>query len=422
MNQKLFAYIAASPTAFHAVATTAQRLTEYGFTELSEADCWALQPGQGYFVCRNGSSLLAFRMPEGDFSGFMMTAAHSDSPSFKIKENAELPGESMSRLSTEKYGGLICSTWMDRPLSVAGRVSVETETGIQMRLVDFREPCAIIPNVAIHMNRKVNEGYAYDLAVDLLPLYGDAGSFRARLAELAGCPEERILSTDLYLYNPQPGIEWGSYISAPRLDDLQCAFGTLEAFLTARRANNLPVYCLFDNEEVGSRTRQGAESTFLSDVLHRICAACGVSLAQKLPGSFLLSCDNGHAVHPNHPEYADKNHPIHMNRGVAIKYNANQHYTSDAVSAGLFKYLCKQVQVPCQMYCNRANLPGGSTLGNIANTQVSVNTVDIGLPQLAMHSCLETAGSQDTAMLIRVVQRFFETTIHPASDGAYRIL
>ena len=422
MNQKLFDYIAASPTAYHAVSHTAALLHQAGYTPLQEADAWTLEPGKGYYVCRNGSSLLAFRMPKGDFSGFMMTAAHSDSPCFKIKDNAELPGQYTVRLSTEKYGGLICATWMDHPLSAAGRVLVRTETGMHSRLIDFVEPCAMIPNVAIHMNRKVNDGYAYDLAVDMLPLYGgEAGSFKARVAELAGCDEADILATDLFLYNPQPGVQWGDYISAPRLDDLQCAYAALEAFLAARNADNLPVYCLFDNEEVGSRTKQGAESTFLADTLQRICDAAGTSLSRKLPGSFLISCDNGHAVHPNHPEYADKNHAIHMNQGIAIKFNANQRYTSDAVSAGLFRLLCQQTDVPVQNYCNRADMAGGSTLGNIANTKISVNTVDIGLPQLAMHSSFETAGSQDTAYLVRVLTRFFATCLRPTADGGYRV-
>ena len=422
MNQKLFDYIAAAPTAYHAVSHTAKLLREANYTELTEGSDWNLQPGQGYYVCRNGSSLLAFRMPRTDFSGFMMTAAHSDSPCFKIKENAELPGQYTVRLSTEKYGGLICSTWMDRPLSIAGRVLVRTETGMQSRLIDFRTPCAIIPNVAIHMNRKVNDGYAYDLAVDMLPLYGgEAGSFRAQVARLADCAEDAILATDLYLYNPQPGVQWGDYISAPRLDDLQCAYAALAAFLAAPEAKNLPVYCLFDNEEVGSCTKQGAESTFLADTLQRICAACGVTLTQKLAASFMISCDNGHAMHPNHPEYADKNHAIHMNQGVCIKFNANQRYTSDAVSAGLFRLLCQQTDVPVQNYCNRADMAGGSTLGNISNTKVSVNTVDIGLPQLAMHSSFETAGSRDTAYLVRVLQHFFGVCLTPTADGGYRV-
>lgn len=422
MNQKLFDYIAASPTAYHAVSHTAALLRQAGYTPLQEADAWTLEPGKGYYVCRNGSSLLAFRMPKCDFSGFMVTAAHSDSPCFKIKDNAELPGQYTVRLSTEKYGGLICATWMDRPLSAAGRVLIRTETGMQSRLIDFVDPCAMIPNVAIHMNRKVNDGYAYDLAVDMLPLYGgEAGNFKARVAELAGCDGADLLATDLFLYNPQPGVQWGDYISAPRLDDLQCAYAALEAFLAAQDADNLPVYCLFDNEEVGSRTKQGAESTFLADTLQRICDAAGTSLSRKLPGSFLISCDNGHAVHPNHPEYADKNHAIHMNQGIAIKFNANQRYTSDAVSAGLFRLLCQQTGVPVQNYCNRADMAGGSTLGNIANTKISVNTVDIGLPQLAMHSSFETAGSRDTAYLVRVLTRFFGVCLRPTADGGYQV-
>ncbi|MBR7184592.1 MAG: M18 family aminopeptidase [Clostridia bacterium] len=424
MNEKLFSYIAACPSPYHTVAHTAAILADAGYTPLSEGDDWTLEAGKGYYVTRGGSSILAFRVPAADFRGFTMAAAHTDSPTFKIKENAELGG-SYVRLATEKYGGMLCASWMDRPLSVAGRVTVRTPDGIAVRLVDLGEPCAIIPNVAIHMNRRANDGMTYDAATDMIPLWGgEAGSFRRQVAASLGLDEGDILTTDLAVYNPQPGTVWGSYISAPRLDDLQCAFAALEAFLAAPPSDCTPVLCLFDNEEVGSQTKQGAASTFLCDTLGRINLAFGGDAARycrRVANSFLVSCDNAHAVHPNHPEYADKNHTVRMGGGVVIKYNASQRYTSDAVSAGLFRLLCERAGVPVQMYANRADMPGGSTLGNIANTQVSLNTVDVGIAQLAMHSALETAGADDTAAMVGALTALFAASPAMCADGSFRI-
>lgn len=422
MNQRLFDYIAASPTAYHAVAHTAAILRAKGYTELCEASAWELTPGGCYFVTRNGSSLIAFRMPEGDFSGFMMTAAHGDSPCFKIKENGTLADSHYIRLSTEKYGGMLFAPWMDRPLSVAGRVTVRTENGLAVKTVDLTKPVAIIPNVAIHMNRAANDGMKYNPAVDMLPLVSTDKdtSLMAQVAEAAGVDPLDIVTTDLFVYNPDRGVEWGDLISAPRLDDLQCAFASLIAFTEADKADNLPVYCLFDNEEVGSETKQGAASTFLFDVLTRIVPD-PLTYRRKIASSFLVSCDNAHAVHPNHPEYSDKNHSVYMNGGVVIKYNANQRYTTDAVSSGIFRLICEKANVPVQEYANRADMPGGSTLGNIANTQVSLNTVDIGLAQLAMHSAFETAGARDTAHMTNALKQFFETSLTIENNGNYNL-
>ena len=421
MNQALFSYIAACPTAFQAAAHTAALLEAEGYRPLRETEEWMLEPGGRYYVTRNGSSLIAFRLPKGRPVGFMMTAAHGDSPTFKIKENAELTGENETRLSVEGYGGMLCASWMDRPLSVAGRAMVRTENGVAMRLIDLHDDLALIPNVAIHMNRDANNGAKYNFAVDMQPLYGEKGGFRRRIAEAAGVAEEDLLTHDLFLYNPQPGVEWGGYISAPRLDDLQCAFASLQGFLTAGESQSAAVYCLFDNEEVGSQTKQGAASTFLRETLERICDALGLTLRTMAAGSFLLSCDNAHAVHPNHPEYADKNHAVRMNGGVVIKYNASQRYTTDAVSAALFQTVCEAAGVPFQRYANRPDMAGGSTLGSIANTQVSLNMADIGLAQLAMHSAFETAGAEDTAHMVQALKTFFGMTLRSGGDGTYQL-
>ena len=422
MNEKLFNYIASSPTAYHACDHTAEMLKSAGDKELSESEAWKIKAGRGYFVRRNGSSIIAFRIPSAEATGFMITAAHSDSPCFKIKETPEIADKYYVRLSTEGYGGMIYSSWFDRPLAVAGRLCVKTEKGIEIKLVDTKEPVAIIPNVAIHMNRQINSGMSYNVAVDLAPLYGGAkDSFKGSIAALAGVNADDIVTTDLFLYNPQVGYEWGDYISAPRLDDLQCAFGALTAFIESADSlvvnSAVPVYALFDNEEVGSQTKQGAASTFLYDVTARIARALDKDIEVLVANSFMVSCDNDLASHPNHPEFSDKNHTVHMNEGIVIKYNANQKYTTDAVSAALFKIICEKAKAPVQYYANRADMPGGSTLGNIANTQVSLNTVDIGLAQLAMHSSFETAGNKDTKYLVRALSKLYSKALRKTATG-----
>lgn len=422
-NTALFDFIAHCPTAFHTAATVCEALTAAGYTRLAESDAWTLEAGRGYFVSRGASSVIAFRAPEA-FGGFVIAAAHGDSPAPKIKENADLKSADYTELSVEPYGGMIFSTWFDRPLSVAGRVIVRTEGGIAARLCDLGVPAAVIPNVAIHMNRTMNDGTKLNAAVDLLPLYGgaDAEPLRARVAASLGVAADDILSADLFVYNPQAGVEWNGYISAPRLDDLQCVYAALHGFLDAGCGAAAKVLAVFDNEEVGSRTQQGAASTFLCDVLHRVSAAFGRDYDAAVAGSLMLSCDNAHAIHPNHPEYADKNHQVHMNGGVVIKYNANRNYATDAWSAALFRVICTRAGVPVQLYANRADMPGGSTLGNIANTQVSLPTVDIGAAQLAMHSAYETAGAADTAYLYRAIKQAFETRLTAVSDGAAEIV
>lgn len=427
MNHRLLDFIKVSPTAYHAVEETEKRLRENGFTRLDEEKSFEVLPGGKYYTTRNGSSLIAFRVPSGDFSGFMIAAAHGDSPAFKLRERPALADGAYLRLSVEKYGGMILSTWMDRPLSVAGRVTVREKDGFRVKNVDFKEPFLIIPNVAIHMSRSAGENSALSPAVDLVPLAGtkeSTPSFEERLAHAANADAADILSADLFLYNPQDGMIFGDLVAAPRLDDLQAAFGALTAFLAAGASPAMPVFALFDNEEVGSTTKQGAASTFLADVLQRVMTALwmdGAEYRRKLASSFLVSCDNAHARHPNHPEYADKTEFPLPNGGIVIKHNANQRYTTDAVSEALFRLICEKADVPVQSYSNRPDIAGGSTLGNIANTQVSLNTVDIGLAQLAMHSAYETAGARDTEYLVRALTAFFESGIHKDESG-YRLI
>lgn len=432
INQNLLDFLEHSPSPYHAVANMTAMLDDAGFVRLEEGEHWNLSEGKDYYVTRNGSALLAFRIPKRDFAGFQIMASHSDSPVFKIKSNAEMEvDQKYLKLNVEKYGGMICAPWLDRPLSVAGRVVVQSEAGVETRLVAVDRDLMIIPNLAIHMNRTVNESYEFNPQKDMLPLIGDIrakGAFSKLIAEEAGVAEADILDMDLFLCQRMKGTVLGlngEFIASPRLDDLQCAFASLAGFLAAKPSDSVAVHCVMDNEEVGSGTKQGAASTFLKDVLHRINAGMGRSEEEylmALSSSFMVSADNAHSVHPNQTDKADPTNRPYMNEGIVIKYSANQKYTTDAVSAALFKSICKKAEVPYQTFHNRSDMLGGSTLGNISNTQVALNTVDIGLPQLAMHSPYETAGSKDTRYLVEAAKVLFSSSVRGNGNGSYQIV
>ena len=420
---KMLSFIDESPTCFHVIDNLKKELKKAGYTELLENELWKISPATGkkggkYFVTRNDSSIISFRIPKKDFKGFYMIASHSDSPSFKIKENPEMEaGGAYVKLNVEKYGGMLCAEWFDRPLSVAGRLIVKGKKGAESRLVNVDRDLLMLPALAIHMNREANDGYKYNAQNDMLPIFGDLeakDSFFDVVAQAAGVKKEDILGHDLFLYNRVKPTVWGAkgeYIASSRLDDQECVYTTFEGFLKASDSENVAVHCVFDNEEVGSGTKQGAASTFLKDTLTRINMALGRTDEQyftAVANSFMLSADNAHAIHPNHLDKADPvNRPV-MNKGVVIKYNANQRYTTDAVSAASFKLMCDKAKVPYQCFTNRSDMPGGSTLGNISTTQVAVNTVDIGLAQLAMHSPYESAGSKDPEYMAAVSKVFYE--------------
>lgn len=416
-TEKLLDFIEKSPTAFQAVDEMQKRLTENGFEVLSEKEYWKLIPGGKYLVTRNNSALIAFCIPEKESRVFHIMASHSDSPSFKIKENPEIKVDnSYVKLNVEKYGGMLMAPWFDRPLSVAGRVIIRRNDGLEEKLVDIKRDLVMIPNLAIHMNREANNGVSYNPQKDLQPLFAVGNTDRTLLeiiAEQTGVKKEDIISHDLFLYNRMPGTIWGAdkeFVSSARLDDLQCAFASMEGLLRAQNHGSIAVHCVMDNEEVGSGTKQGAASTFLKDTLLRINMGLGRTYEEylmTLAGSFMVSADNAHALHPNYTDKTDlTNHPV-LNKGIVIKFNANQKYCTDAVSAAIFKELCTKAGVPYQTFVNRSDIAGGSTLGNISNTQVPMNTVDIGLPQLAMHSPYETAGVKDTEYLVRAAEELF---------------
>ena len=428
---QLFSFIQASPSPFHAVANMKRELDAHGYAQLLEGEEWRLEEEGKYYVIRNGSALIAFRIPKRDFLGFQIMASHSDSPSFKIKENPEMDVEGhYVKLNVEKYGGMLCAPWFDRPLSVAGRVIVRDGSRLVTRLVNIDRDLCMIPNLAIHMNREANEGYKYNVQKDMLPLYGGGGSggmFMEDIVRAAGVAQEDMIGSDLFLYNRMEGSIWGAqeeFISIGRLDDLQCAFASLQAFLEADGGESIPVHCVYDNEEVGSGTKQGAGSTFLLDTLLRINEGLGRSpgqYRQALASSFMLSADNAHGVHPNYPEKACPTNRPYLNEGIVIKYSANQKYTTDGMAAAVFTQICERAGVPVQKFLNRSDILGGSTLGNISGTQVALNSVDIGLAQLAMHSPYETGGIKDTDYLIAAAKEFFRASVVEIGSGEYRV-
>ena len=434
MNQHLndlMDFLDGSPSPFHSVQSARKRLDAAGYTALEECTPWQLEPGKSYYTTRNQSSIIAFKVPAAGLTGWRMTAAHSDSATYRVKMDAEnkLTGGLM-KLAVEGYGGMIAGSWMDRPLTVAGRVLVNTGSGIESRLVHLDRDLLVIPSLAIHMDRTINASRELNPMRDMQPLFGGEGCPKlvSLLAAELGVEQDAILNADLTLCPRQKAVILGAeeeFIHSPRLDDLECAWGTLAGFLTSETPDSVAaVWCMFDNEEVGSGTRQGAMSTFLADVMARVEAVFGLTTEQHyaaLAGSLLMSADNAHAVHPNHVDKADPVSPVYLNKGIVLKFNASQKYTTTALTGALFRQVCARKDVPVQVFTNRADMPGGSTLGNLLSSQVSIPMMDVGLPQLAMHACVETAGVQDTESLLNASASFFEAEIRCTSDGCYTV-
>ena len=420
----LMNFLDSSVTMFHAINECEKVLQNCGYIYLPENEKWNIRAGK-YYTKRNSSSLIAFDIANGDYH-FQISAAHSDSPTFKLKDRPIIESNGYLKLNVEAYGGMIDATWLDKPLTLAGRVMVDTGCGIETRLLFIDKDLLIIPNVPIHFNREINKGFAFNNQVDMLPVFSagnlSEADFDKMLAKELGVKPEAILAKDLYLVNRQKATVIGydnELISSGRLDDLECVYTSLLGFIEAMNNDHINVFAVFDNEEVGSVTKQGAMSTFLVSTLNRINKALGKSdedYYRAIAKSMLISCDNAHAVHPNHPELFDvKNRPV-LNKGIAIKESANQKYTTDAFSRAVLKKILDNNNIPYQTFANRSDIVGGSTLGNLSNTEVSMNAVDIGLPQLAMHSAYETAGAKDVEYAIEALRAFFETNIDIKDD------
>ena len=431
MYDDLVEFLQESITPFHAAATAESWLRAAGFTRLEEADYWNLEPGKGYYTTRNGSSVVAWRVPDHAIGGWRIVASHSDSPTWKIKTDI-VENDGCRRLSVEGYGGMIMSTWLDRPLTVGGRVIVKTEDGIESRLVCIDRDLLVIPSLAIHFQRDINKGHTFNPQVDMQPLWGPAGSrtLTDLVAEELGVDTADILDSDLQLVTRQAPTQIGpdgEFFMAPRIDDLECAATTLLGFLDAAAETDsacAPVWAMLDNEEVGSSSRMGAESSYLRDVLDRIVDAIphsGQAMHRAMANSFMLSADNAHATHPNFPQKSDPCAPVRLGGGVVLKYNASQKYTTNAVSGAIFRAICEKADVPVQVFTNRADEAGGSTLGNLQSHTLPIPMADIGLAQLAMHSAVETASVADAEAMTKAVAAFYRVHLRALGDGTYTL-
>ncbi len=414
---ELIDFIDRSPSPYHAVDNAKGMLRDAGFEELDERRRFRLDKGRSYFVERNGSALIAFRIPE-EASAFSIVAAHTDSPVLRIKPEPENTSSGLyTTLNAEIYGGMLAKPWFDRPLSIAGRVFVRDGNEIRSHLIDIRRDLLMIPSLAIHMDRKANEEGLRSVQKELQPIFSESlgkGGLRKLMADTLSVDEEAVIDSDLIVYCRMKGTAWGKdeeFFSAPRIDDLGCAFSAISALCESGRGSSIQVAALFDNEEIGSSTREGALSDFLASTLRRITLSLKMDEEEHLmaaASSCMLSADNGHAVHPNYAEKADVTSKPRLNGGVLLKYSGNGKYATDGKSGSLVRALMDDNGIPYQAFANNSDIPGGSTLGNLSMQGISIETADVGMAQLAMHSPYESAGARDPKALKALFKAFFE--------------
>ncbi|GAA0786401.1 M18 family aminopeptidase [Hathewaya limosa] len=422
--QELVDFLNESPSAFHAVKNVKNILNNAGFKELKEEEKWNLEKGRKYYMTKNNTALISFIVGTGEIEeeGFRLVGAHTDSPTFKIKPAPEMFVENYVRLNTEVYGGAILNTWFDRPLSIAGRVVVKGEDVFypETKLLNINRPILIIPNVCIHMNRNVNSGMELNKQKDTIPVLSlvnqelEKGNYLINLiAEELKVNKEDIIDFDLYLYEFEKGCIMGlnnEFISASRLDDLQMVHAGIKALIDSKETKSTKIMICYDNEEVGSTTKQGADSEMLANVLERITLCLGKEREgyfRALAKSYIISADNAHAVHPNSPEKHDPTNRPLINKGPVIKISANQSYTTEADSGAVYELICKKAGVPYQKFVNRSDSRGGSTIGPISAAHLNIRSVDIGNPTLAMHSVRELAGVDDHLYVYKSFVEFY---------------
>ena len=413
----LLEFIKSIPCAPFAVKTAEARLIENGYKKASETEIASLGAGKYYFI-RGGASIVALSIPDMP-KRCVIAAAHTDSPAMRVKMGVGRVGSCVT-IPVERYGGSILYSWFDRPLSVAGRVMVKNEQGFDERLVNVDRALCLIPNPGLQAPNNAGTGATFNMAKDMLPLLSVGGKetdLLETVAEEGGFSPESILSHDLFVYVRDGGTTVGKneeLLHAPRLDDLACAYAATEAFFTAADGDTLKVLALFDHEEVGSSTERGADSDFLSRLLSPFFARGGSAFMES---SLLVSADNAHAVHPNHPEISDTPKTPVLGGGVALKWSASHSYATDARSAAIFTSVCEKAGVPLQTYQNRADIRGGSTLGSIADTHLGIPAVDIGIPQLAMHAAVETCARADVTAMVNAIRACLEAKITKTETG-----
>ena len=426
---ELIDFINNSPVSFLAIENAKSELLKNGYVQLFENKPFDIQPGSKVFFIRNDSTLIALNIGKNINESnlcYHIVVSHDDSPCFKIKPECDGKTDIYNKINVETYGGLIHSTWLDRPLGIAGRIIINTENGLETRLISLNDNIVMIPNLCIHFNRDINDGYKYDKATDLQAFIAqelEGSPLRELLSSHLNVNKDDIVNFDLSLYNRESGYLWGrkkEFVSAPRLDDLECVFCSLKAFLNKENDNAVNVLYVADNEEVGSLSRQGADSDFLYQTLRQINEKIGADSQVAFASSFIVSADNAHAVHPNKPSISDADNRPYMNKGIAIKFKGEMFYTSDGLSSAIFQKICENGNAPHQFFANRSDIRGGHTLGSLLLSHVSMMAVDMGLPQLAMHSAFETAGTYDIKHAINAFKEFYSTNIE-IEDKKFKI-
>ena len=408
-----------SKSVFHAVSEIEKKLIENGFTKLKENEKWDLNPKGKYFIKRNDTSLISFIIPEHieNIKGFNIVASHTDSPCLKIKTETAFNLQN-GKIQTETYGGAILSTWLDRPLSIAGKIYYRDNGKIKSTLIDFEEPIGIIPNLAIHLNRKINKGFEYNKQNHLNPVvtsdFSDTNSFNKYFESKFNINPAEILSADLYLYDIQKPCVLGlnkDMFSTAKTDNLAMCYATLKSINSTENPESVAMSVWFDNEEIGSKTPQGADSSFLNNILERVILSLFDDKEKyftAIANSIIISADGVHGLHPNFPDKSDNSYSPGINKGVAVKFNANQRYSTTAETAAFFIELCEKAEVPYQQFMNRSDIPSGSTIGPLSAANTGIKTVDAGIPMLAMHSVRELAGVKDLQDMVKVINEFYK--------------
>lgn len=419
-TKKLAGLMEKSPTSFNVIEQNKKILDKNGYVELNESEEWKLTPGGKYYLTRNLSTLVAFQMPKTkNPNGFMIVASHSDHPCFKIKQNTEIDIEGeYTLINTDPYANLMYYTWMDRPLTVGGKIFRKTKSGIKTEVVNANKPLFLIPSLSNHQQDNVNKnGFRVNAHTQLRPLFGGEN---AKLLDLIADNKKDIIDYELYAVQYTKPLIWGAnneYLSARAIDDQACVYCSLLGFIEATPKNSIPIHVVFDNEEPGSATKQGAASILLTNVLKRIAP----NYKQMLPSSFIVSADNGHAFHPNYPEITDSTMKCHMGKGIVLKYSTNLSYSTDGLSSAIALDIAKSINIPIQKFYNKAGAPHGSTLGKFISPETTIACADMGLAQLAMHSGYETCSTKDPIYLKEFMKKVYSSSLKMEKDGNYKL-
>lgn len=417
-NQKLFEFIENATCAFTGIKEIKKMLLNNNFIELEENEEWHLELNQNYFITRNDSSLIAFTT--GSNNSFNITCTHVDTPSFLIKPKNAIYEKNYLKINVMPYGGLLNYSWLDEPLSIAGRVIYKKGKQLYKEIIDLKKPLLCIPSVAIHQNANANEDLKLNDQIDMIPILSLKDKklpINEIIKKDLKLTNEEICDYDLFLYSITKPVYFGlkkEMILSPRIDDLTCTFAALKSFLDAKKANNINIFCTFNSEEIGSLTKEGADSSFLMDTLKRICADLELDISIMISNSTILSADNTHATHPNHPGNSDVNNEAFLNEGIVISRDNTS--TTDSITSSLFKEICHKANVPFQDFVTKNDMTSGSTLSGINLRHVSIDSIDIGLGQLAMHGAKEIVGSMDTYYLYQAFKTFYETQIIKEKD------